>query len=69
MGSESALMPGQLQHIVPYGVGRRRMSSLAEMEAVLGEESGIRLPGACARKVLELREGLYIYRKCLKKED
>jgi len=66
MGGEPTLFSWKLQHIVPYGVGRRGMSPLAEMEAILREESSIRLPGARTRKVLELRKRLNIYRKGLK---
>lgn len=66
---EARLLARHLKHIVPNGIGRRRMTTLTEMKAVLGEETRVRLPGACARKVLELTKGLHVYGESLRRES
>lgn len=65
---EATLLARQLQHVVPNGIARCRLAALAEVEAILGEETRVCLPGAGARKVLELGKGLHVYGEGLRKE-
>lgn len=43
------------------------MATLTKVEAVFGEETRVCLPGAGARKVLELGKGLHVYGEGLRK--
>lgn len=64
---EATLLARALQHVVPNGISRCRMATLTKVEAILGEESRVCLPGAGARKVLELGKGLHVYGEGLRK--